>query len=93
MYGGELEYVTLQFQNRSMNAVIDRFGTDIHPRKVSKHHFEIVVLVAVNQRFFSWLVGLGKVVRIIRLGSAKQQMQKSLLELGARYEEKARQEQ
>lgn len=93
MYGGELQHVTLQFQNRLMNTVIDRFGTDIHPRKVDKNHFEIVVLVAVSQQFFGWLFGLGKMVRIIGPESVKQQMQKALLDLGARYEEKAQQEQ
>jgi len=92
MYGGELQHVTLQFQNRLMNTVIDRFGTDIHPRKVDKNHFEIIVLVAVSQQFFGWLFGLGKMVRIIGPESVKQQMQKALLELGTRYEEEAQQE-
>jgi len=93
MYGGEIEHVTLQFQNRLMNAVIDRFGTDIHPRKVDKSHFEITVPVAVSQQFFGWLFGLGKMVRIVGPESVRQQMQKALLELGTRYEEEARQEQ
>lgn len=93
MYGGEIEHVTLQFQNRLMNAVIDRFGTDIHPRKVDKSHFEITVPVAVSQQFFGWLFGLGKMVRIVGPESVRQQMQKALLDLGARYEEEAQQEQ
>jgi len=72
--------------------MIDRFGTDIHPRKVDKGLFEITFPVSVIQSFFGWLFG-GKMVHIVGPESVRQQMQKALLDLRARYEEEAQQEQ
>ena len=73
-----------------MNAVIDRFGADVPVRKVDKSHFEITVPVAISQQFFGWVFGLGKMVRIIAPESVRAEMQKQLLEIGARYESEAR---
>lgn len=89
MYGGEIEHVTMQFQNRLMNAVIDRFGADVPVRKVDKSHFQITVPVAVSQQFFGWVFGLGKMVRIIGPENVRAKMQEQLLEIGERYKEES----
>ena len=86
MFGGERETVTMVFQNRMMNAVIDRFGSDIHARKVDNNHFEINVSVAISQQFFGWVFGLGKMVRITAPEGVKAQMKKALEDVGERYE-------
>lgn len=86
MFCGEREAVTMVFQNRMMNAVIDRFGSDIHARKVDNNHFEITVSVAVSQQFFGWVFGLGKMVRITAPESVKEQMKKALMDIVERYE-------
>ena len=89
MYGGEIEHVTMQFHNRLMNAVIDRFGADVPVRKVDKSHFQITVPVAVSQQFFGWVFGLGKMVRIIGPENVRAKMQEQLLEIGERYKEES----
>ena len=86
MFGGEVESVTLRFQNRLMNAVIDRFGADVVTRKVDNYHFEITVPVAVSQQFYGWIFGLGKAVRIIGPKSVKDGMKKALADIAQRYE-------
>jgi len=87
MYGGEIEPVTMVFQNRMMGAVMDRFGRDIVPMKVDNNHFRVVVSVAVSQQFFGWIFSLGKAVRITAPESVKEQMKKALADIAARYED------
>ena len=87
MYGGEIEKVTMVFQNRMMNAVIDRFGKDVLAVPEDKSHFRITVPVAVSQQFFGWVFGLGKSVRIVEPESVKKQMMKALADIAERYEE------
>ena len=86
MFGGEVESVTLRFQNRLMNAVIDRFGADVVTRKVDGYHFEITVPVAVSDQFYGWVFGLGKKVRIVAPESVKEGMKKALADITQRYE-------
>ena len=86
MFGGEVESVTLRFQNRLMNAVIDRFGADVVTRKVDGYHFEITVPVAVSDQFYGWVFGLGKKVRIGAPESVKEGMKKALADITQRYE-------
>ena len=87
MYGGEIEKVTMVFQNRMMNAVIDRFGKDVLAVPEDKSHFRITVPAAVSQQFFGWVFGLGKSVRIVEPESVKKQMMKALADITERYEE------
>ena len=60
--------------------------------KVDDTHFTVNAEVEISEQFFGWLFGLGKMVRIVGPESVRQQMQKALLDLGARYEEEAQQE-
>ena len=86
MFGGEVESVTLRFQNPLMNTVIDRFGADVVTRKVDGYHFEITVPVAVSDQFYGWVFGLGKKVRIVAPESVKEGMKKALADIAQRYE-------
>ena len=52
MYGGEVEHVTMVFQNRMMGAVMDRFGHDVLIMKEDDRHFRITVPVAISFQFF-----------------------------------------
>lgn len=81
-----LESVTLRFQNRLMNAVIDRFGAAVVTRKVDNNHFEITVPIAVSEQFYGWIFGLGKAVRIIGPSRVKEGMKKALADITQRYE-------
>ena len=86
MFGGDVESVTLRFQNPLMNTVIDRFGADVVTRKVDGYHFEITVPVAVSGQFYGWVFGLGKKVKIVAPESVKEGMKKALADIAQRYE-------
>lgn len=59
MYGGLEETVTLEFENRLIGVVIDRFGKDVPMRQRDDEHFTVRVKVAVSGQFFGWITGLG----------------------------------
>lgn len=63
MYHGELQRVTLRFENSLAGAVIDRFGADamLIP---DGDTFTVTVPVSVSPQFFAWLCGFGDLVKI-----------------------------
>ena len=65
MYAGEEERVTLQFPNRLIGVVLDRFGKDADIRPMEDDTFRIRVSVALSGQFFGWLAGIGKEAKII----------------------------
>ena len=84
MFGGEVEHVTMVFQNRMMGVVIDRFGKDVVVLKENDRHFRITV--AVSNQFFGWVVGLGKAVRIEAPEAVKNEFKEFLKSIQERYE-------
>ena len=86
MFGGEVEHVTMIFQNRMMGVVIDRFGKDVVVLKEDDRHFRITVPVAVSNQFFGWVVGLGKAVRIEAPEAVKNEFKEFLKSIQERYE-------
>lgn len=87
MYGGEIVPVTMVFQNRMLNTVIDRFGKEVLAIPEDKTHFRITVPVAVSQQFFGWVFGLGKAVRIVGPEAVVEKMKKALSDITERYPE------
>lgn len=65
MYGGEAESVTMEFDNKLIGVVLDRFGTDVIIQKISDTHFNVRHDVAVSNQFFGWVAGLGTAVKIV----------------------------
>ncbi len=86
MFGGKIENVRMRFQNRMMNVVIDRFGSDVFVSIADSSHFDITVPVAVSQQFFGWIFGLGNTVQIIEPDSVREQMRDKLAEAEGRYQ-------
>lgn len=60
MYGGEEETVTLQFPNRLIGVVLDRFGKGADIRPLPGEVFRIRAKVTVSGQFFGWLAGIGR---------------------------------
>ena len=58
MYGGREEVVTLEFENRYIGVVLDRFGKEASVRRIDAEHFAVRVQVALSGQFFGWLTGL-----------------------------------
>lgn len=72
MYGGELKRVTVQFENRFIGVVLDRFGTDIQIVRVDENYFKAALPVVVSGQFFGWLFALGSQVKILSEEVAKE---------------------
>lgn len=86
MYGGEVQKVTMVFQNRMLSTVLDRFGHSVMASPVDKSHFRITVPVAVSDQFYGWVFGLGNYVTIVGPESVKEGMKKALEKVTKRYE-------
>lgn len=84
MFGGEEQYVKLEFENRLAGVVIDRFGKDIFMVPVDGEHFTVNVNVAVSGQFFGWVFGLGRGARILGPEKVVEQMR---LELQGQWEQ------
>lgn len=57
--GGSVRRVTIEFENRLADAVIDRFGVDTPFIKCGASKFRIVVPVEVSDGFYGWIFALG----------------------------------
>lgn len=64
MFGGREEVVTLEFENRFIGVVLDRFGKEVSVRKRDAEHFSVRVQVALSGQFYGWLTGLGAGAKI-----------------------------
>ena len=85
MYNGKQEKVTMVFQNRMLDTVIDQFGKDVWLSKVDDQHFKVTVPVAVSPQFFAWVFGLGNYVTITEPESVVKQMKDMLGKVTQRY--------
>lgn len=85
MYGGELTNVTLQFPDRLIGVVMDRFGRDIIVKKRDDGFFTISVKAAISGQFFGWLAGIGKEVKIVSPLEVKEQYENWLKEILAQF--------
>lgn len=67
MFSGEVSKVELRAENELVNAVFDRFGTDIIVCPDGEEHFTVSVDVKAEQPepFFGWIFQFGSRVRII----------------------------
>lgn len=81
MYGGEEEIVTMQFPNRLVGVILDRFGREADIRPMEDEVFRIRTKVAVSGQFFGWLAGLGREAVIVGPASVKSQYRKWLADI------------
>lgn len=73
MYSGEEQSVTLQFPNRLVGVVLDRFGRDADIRPMTDRVVRVRVRVAVSGQFFGWLAGIGREAVIVSPEAVKEQ--------------------
>lgn len=81
MFAGEEETVTLQFPNKLIGVVLDRFGRDIDIRPMTDRIFRIRVKVAVSGQFFGWLAGIGREAVVISPAAVREQYQNWLSDI------------
>lgn len=85
MYGGREETVTLEFENRLIGVVMDRFGKEAAVRRRDEEHFSVRVRVAVSGQFFGWLTGLGVGARIAAPDEVTEEYRKYLRQVLGQY--------
>ena len=64
MFGGQSQAVTLSFPDYLLDAMIDRFGKDLLPKRIAEGRLQIRAEVIPSSHFFGWLFSLGEQVRI-----------------------------
>lgn len=85
MYGGREEIVTLEFENRFIGVVLDRFGKELSVRKRDAEHFSVRVQVALSGQFFGWMTGLGAGARITAPADVVEEYHEYLQEVMKQY--------
>ena len=65
MYNGDEVDVSIEFENKLVGVVFDRFGADIPIIKSDEEHFICHAKVAVSPHFLSWIMSFGKQAKII----------------------------
>lgn len=65
MFGGDEHDVTLEFEDKLLGVVLDRFGSDVFISKVENGKFRVNVKAAISPVFYSWLFTFGTEVRVI----------------------------
>ena len=86
MYNGETTMVRLQFEEKLINVIIDRFGLDAHMHAVGEGVLEISAPVEVGPTFFGWLFQLGKQAKLLSPQPVAEQFAAWCRETLAQYE-------
>lgn len=75
MFSGKAEPVTMRFENRFVNAVIDRFGYETKLHKEDENHFSFTVNVKTEhpEPFFAWIFKFNGAAEIMKPNSLKEQ--------------------
>ena len=81
MYGGEEQMVTLQFPNRLVGVVLDRFGRETDIRQMPGEMFRVRAKVTVSGQFFGWLAGIGKDAAIVSPEPVKERYRQWLADI------------
>ena len=62
-----------------MDAIIDKFGTDVTTYACDQHSFRVVAEVAVGTVFYNWIFGFQGQVKIKAPESVKDEYRKRVL--------------
>jgi len=85
MYSGAEVTMTLRFENRMANIVLDRFGQDVMLIPDGAEHFTLTLPLVMSPQFFGWLFGLGDGVQLIGPPAAVEAYQEQLKAVAALY--------
>lgn len=64
MFGGQSRAVTLSFPDHLLDAMIDRFGKELCPKRIAEGRLQIRGEVIPSSHFYGWLFSLGDEVRL-----------------------------
>ena len=86
MFNGEETDVSIEFENKLVGVVFDRFGADVPIIKSDEEHFICHVKVAVSPHFLSWVMSFGKMAKIISPDHVVEEMYKLARDIAEIYE-------
>lgn len=86
MFTGDEQNVKIQFDNKFIGVVIDRFGKDIMIVPGNDGTFTINVKVSVSNMFLGWIIGLGKGVKILGPDNVVEKLKSEISRLNEQYE-------
>lgn len=86
MFGGEKHTLTMEFDNSLANAVIDKFGIDVHMRKCDDKKFSVTANVQISPTFWGWLFQFGDKAQIKAPASAVDAAKEELRRISAVYD-------
>ena len=78
MYDAPRAEVTLLVENHLMDAMIDKFGTDVETEECGEEQFKLRATVSVGTPFFNWVFGFGGMVKIEGPREVKEEYEKRL---------------
>lgn len=73
MYGGEIENVTLELDDKLIGVIYDKFGEDTKVVRTGENTVAASVKVQVSPTFFGWLFQFGTQMRILSPDSVKKE--------------------
>lgn len=80
MYDADRCEVELQVENSLMDAIIDKFGTEVTTYPCDQHSFRVVANVAVGTVFYNWIFGFNGKVRIKAPVNVKEEYRRLVLD-------------
>ncbi len=86
MYGGKEELVTLEVRDRLAGVMIDRFGLKNSFIKTD-FGFRMAISVMISPTFYSWVMGFGKDIKILKPDYVREDYIKRLKEISLIYGE------
>lgn len=86
MFGGREEVVTMEFENRLIGVILDRFGKEVPVRRRDGEHFSVRVQVALSGQFYGWITGLGVGAKILAPAEVAEEYQAHLSRVLMQYE-------
>lgn len=85
MFTGDEQNVKIQFNNRLIGVVIDKFGQDVMIVPQDENTFTINVRVSVSNMFFGWVMGLGEGAKILGPANVVEKFQEEIARLSRQY--------
>jgi predicted DNA-binding transcriptional regulator YafY len=85
MFSGDEETVRIEFNNRLIGVVIDRFGRDVSVSRSGDDAFIVSAAVAVSPQFLAWVASFGSEAKILSPESVAEKLRALAQEVLGQY--------
>lgn len=80
MYDAPRHEVELKVDNSLMDAIIDKFGTDVATYACDQHSFRVIAKVSVGTTFYNWIFGFQGKVKIKGPASVREEYKRRVMD-------------